>query len=74
MSEDQKDFITELNETAEYNIKNKDFYGNELKIFGDYDFVPVQESRQIQIRQALKDIHTMMWPTVNKYLIDNIIV
>lgn len=43
--EGKKDFITELNEAAEYGIKNKDFYGNELKIFGDYDFIPVQESR-----------------------------
>lgn len=41
----KKDFITELNETAAYNITNKDFYGNDLKIFGDYDFIPVQESR-----------------------------
>ncbi len=39
---------------------------SEYSIYGDYDYVPIQEDRRLQMEGALKDIHDICKPTVSK--------
>jgi hypothetical protein len=45
MSLEGTDAISDLNREALYNAKTEDYHGNEIKFFGDYDFIPVPENR-----------------------------
>lgn len=38
---EEKDYETRKNEEAEYTVKNQEFYTNDLRIYGHYDYPPV---------------------------------